>query len=161
MQKFFRSLGIFVVVSALFLDQAVNPAIAMPEGQSILTRTLFKQLDDLHDELHLAPEQELLWQTARTKSKQTERGIRDNNSEFTRFSERELASETPRLYELSKALDDLLARNQAMHKELRLLWLRCYEGLAESQKRIVRTALQRQIARLKSFQEFRDFFIRK
>lgn len=160
MQRFFRSRDILLVIFfGLFLALAVNTGYAMPEGQSFLTRTLFKQLDDLHDDLRLSPEQELLWQTARMQSKKTERSIRDNNRDFTRFSERELGSEAPRLYELSKALDDLLERNQAIHKELRVLWLRCYEGLEESQKKKVRDALQRQLGRLKTLQQFRDFFI--
>jgi periplasmic protein CpxP/Spy len=130
----------------------------MPEGQAMLTQTLFKQLDALHDDLHLSPAQEVLWQTARVKSQQTERDIRDNNRQFTRWSERELASETPRLSELSTALDELLQKNQSLHKEVRRLWLGCYDSLARQQKLIVRDALQRQLARLKTFQQMRDFF---
>ena len=130
----------------------------MPDGQAMLTRTLFKQLDELHDELHLSSEQESLWQSARMHSKQAERDIRENNRRFTRLSEQELASDTPRLSELSVALDDLLKQNQAMHKEVRTLWLGFYDGLAASQKRVVRDALQRQLARLKTFQQLRDFF---
>ena len=97
MQRFFQSRDILLVIFfGLFLALAVNTGYAMPEGQSFLTRTLFKQLDDLHDDLRLSPEQELLWQTARRQSKKTERSIRDNNRDFTRFSERELGSEAPR-----------------------------------------------------------------
>ena len=100
----------------------------MPDGQAMLTRTLFKQLDELHDELHLSSEQESLWQSARMHSKQAERDIRENNRRFTRLSEQELASDAPRLSELSAALDDLLKQNQAMHKEVRTLWLGFYDG---------------------------------
>ena len=158
MQRFLRSERIVVFVSGLCLALITSTVYAMPDGQAMLTRTLFKQLDELHDELRLSSEQESLWQSARMHSKQAERDIRENNRRFTRLSEQELASDAPRLSELSAALDDLLKQNQAMHKEVRTLWLGFYDGLAASQKRVVRDALQRQLARLKTFQQLRDFF---
>ena len=158
MQRFLRSERIVVFFSGLCLALITSTVHAMPDGQAMLTRTLFKQLDELHDELHLSSEQESLWQSARMHSKQAERDIRENNRRFTRLSEQELASDAPRLSELSAALDDLLKQNQAMHKEVRTLWLGFYDGLAASQKRVVRDALQRQLARLKTFQQLRDFF---
>jgi hypothetical protein len=148
------------LICGVYLILACGFVVAAPEGQSMLTQTLFKQLDELHDNLKLSSEQELLWSLARMQSLQTERDIRENNRSFTRLSEHTLQSETPPLADLSLALDDLLMRNQALHKKVRILWLNCYNSLGKPQKLVVHGALQRQLARLKTFQQLRDFFRR-
>lgn len=112
-----------------------------------------KQLNQLHTQLKLTPEQEKQWQDALNTMKQNRQAARANHE---KMHEQFKAMQQQPILDLN-ALHD--SREQSMQQEHQLreqtaqAWLAFYNGLNDQQKTIVSTALKQHFAKMETFRQ--------
>jgi Spy/CpxP family protein refolding chaperone len=145
---------VFFGVSLVAANVSADTAKEEPAARGLL-----RELEKLHEKLHLKPEQETLWEIARRKSVETQTEVRAAKRALIEQSEIELERPTPDLGEIERKFEAVEQHNLLLERESRGLWLKLYDALTPEQKGIVRNALKSQLARYKLFQNLRQRFL--
>lgn len=114
---------------------------------------MMHQLEALHDELHLTPEQEQKWQTALTTMKQNHEAVRANREKMVQQFKAAQQQPILDLDALHTAHQQAQQQNEQLHEKTATAWLAFYDSLNDQQKTTVSTELKRHFAKMEARHE--------
>jgi protein CpxP len=124
-----------------------GPGMGGPGGHHMEMR-MKKQLDQLHAQLKLNPDQEKLWQSALDTMKQNHQAMRQSHQQM---HEQMKAMEQQPILDLNAmhaARQKIEQQNAQLREQTSAAWLNLYNSLNDQQKTIVSTALKQHFAKM-------------
>jgi Spy/CpxP family protein refolding chaperone len=107
----------------------------------------------LKGQLNLNTSQQSLWDNAVAAGKAARESARANMQKVHDALQAELAKPEPDLAAVAAAADAARNANAATHRQVRDAWLNVYGTFTPDQKAVVKTALQKRMARMERFRE--------
>jgi protein CpxP len=112
-----------------------------------------KQLNQLHAQLKLTPEQEKQWQDALNTMKQNRETARANHKQMRDQFKAMQQQPILDLNALHDAHEKAMEQDHQLREQTAQAWLAFYNGLNDQQKTIVSTALKQHFAKMAAFRE--------
>ena len=112
-----------------------------------------KQLNQLHAQLKLSPDQEKQWQDALNTMKQNRETLRANHEQMHEQFKAMQQQPILDLNALHDAHQKAMQQDQQLHEQTAQAWLAFYNGLNDQQKTIVSTALKQHFAKMEQMRE--------
>ena len=107
----------------------------------------------LKGQLNLNTSQQQTWDSAVAAMRSARQATRADLQSLHAATTAELAKAEPDLAALAAKADDVRARSQAAHRQVRDTWLALYATFTPDQKAVVRDALQQRLARMENMRE--------
>ena len=112
-----------------------------------------KQLNQLHAQLKLTPDQEKQWQDALSTMKKNRETARANHEQMHEQFKSMQQQPILDLNALHGAREKAMEQDHQLHEQTAQAWLAFYNGLNDQQKTIVSTAIKQHFAKMEAFRE--------
>lgn len=140
-------------ITAAALIGAAGLAAAQPFHHRHHGADAVMSIAALKGKLNLDTSQQSLWDNAVAAGKAARESARANMQKVHDALQAELAKPEPDLAAVAAASDAARNANTATHRQVRDAWLNLYGTFTPDQKAVVKSALQKRMARMERFRE--------